>query len=61
MAARELVGELLRLARQEENEIFQLEAHHAGWTTFTYLGDLETAIHHATQMRPSTGQRNTGY
>jgi predicted ATPase len=45
-AAQELVDELLGLARREANEIFQLEAHHAGWTTFTYLGDLETAINH---------------
>jgi predicted ATPase len=26
-----------------------LQAHHAGWTTFTYLGDLKTALYHAEQ------------
>ena len=42
-----LVEELLDLARREGSTTFRLQAHHAGWTTCTYLGDLKTAIHHA--------------
>jgi Adenylate and Guanylate cyclase catalytic domain/AAA ATPase domain len=42
-----LVEELLDLARREGRTTFRLQAHHAGWTTCTYLGDLKTAIHHA--------------
>jgi predicted ATPase len=45
--ARGLVDELLALAQQEGKLDFQLQAHHAGWTTFTFLGDLETALYHA--------------
>ena len=42
-----LVEELLDLARREGSTTFRLQAHHAGWTTCTYLGDLKTAVHHA--------------
>src|SRR5262249_52315089 len=45
--ARGLVHELLALAAQEGKLEFQLQAHHAGWTTFTFLGDLQTALRHA--------------
>ena len=42
-----LVEELLDLAQREGSTTFRLQAHHAGWTTCTYLGDLKTAVHHA--------------
>jgi predicted ATPase len=45
--ARGLVDELLGLARRERKAIFRLQAHHAAWTTFTYLGEVETALKNA--------------
>src|SRR5262249_20391713 len=44
-----LVEELLDLARRDGSTVFRLQAHHAGWTTCTYLGDLKTALYHAEQ------------
>jgi hypothetical protein len=31
------------------SEAFRLQAHHAGWTTCTYRGELETALYHSEQ------------
>ena len=45
--ARGLVDELLALAQRERKTVFRLQAHHAAWTTFTYLGEVETALEHA--------------
>jgi predicted ATPase len=42
-----LVDELLGLAQREPNATFYLQAHYAAWTTFTYLGQVETALDHA--------------
>ena len=44
-----LVHELLDLARRDGREAFRLQAHHAGWTTCTYRGELEAALHHVEQ------------
>jgi class 3 adenylate cyclase len=42
-----LVQELLDLAHRDGREAFRLQAHHAGWTTSTYRGELEAALQHA--------------
>ena len=47
--ASRLVEELLDLAGRDGGAVFQLQAHHAGWTTCTYCGDLKAALHHAEQ------------
>ena len=44
-----LVEELLDLARRDGSTVLRLQAHHAGWTTCTYRGELKTAIYHAEQ------------
>lgn len=44
--ARELAGELNRLARALDDASRLLAAHHAQWTTDTYLGDLASAAQH---------------
>lgn len=47
--ARELAGELNRLASEAGDTSRLLAAHHAQWTTYIYLGELTTAAEHCEQ------------
>ncbi len=47
-AAKRFAEELLTLAKEQDDEI-RLQAHHAGWSTFSALGDLSSCLHHSQQ------------
>jgi predicted ATPase/DNA-binding winged helix-turn-helix (wHTH) protein len=50
--AKALSQEVLALTAQLKEPAYQLQAHHAGWTTEQTHGDLQTCLHHAqTGMR----------
>jgi predicted ATPase len=45
--ALKLATELLAIAREQSDTALLLQAHHAHWSTFFYLGNLKSCIEHA--------------
>ena len=47
--ARALANQLFDIARQQDDPVFQLQAHHALWTTLNYIGAFAEARDHVVQ------------
>jgi class 3 adenylate cyclase/predicted ATPase len=48
-SAQELAGEILALAHENRDPAFQLQAHHAAWTTVYRLADFRSCLDHTEQ------------